>query len=183
MYILKEVCHMTASFPAIYFSIIAIYFFFIFFITSRQHLKRSSCQGLCVCFTTLVAAMHYKKRSVGDSRKLKGMFIGRNPLQPCFLKDAYLIHRTSCSNFCLKSTVINTRKHFPILSFFNLTISQQQLQLFIKYSKFFRKATADICTCRGDFRSIYFSPKSCSFGVLIAPIFFRRTVVFENSYC
>ena len=32
---------------------------------------------------------------------------------------------------------------------------QQQLQFFIKYSKFFRRATVDICTCKGDFPSIY----------------------------
>ena len=86
---------------------------------------------------------------------LKGMLIGRKPLYPCFFKGAYLFRRTSCSNFCLKSTVLNARKHFPILSFFNLTIPQQQLQLFIKYSKLFRRVTVDICTCKGDFRSIY----------------------------
>ena len=34
---------------------------------------------------------------------------------------------------------------------FNLTISQQQLQLFIKYSKFFRSAIVDICTFKGAF--------------------------------
>ena len=44
----------------------------------------------------------------------------------------------------------------PILSFINLTISQQLLQLFIKYSKFFRRTIVDICTSQGDFRSSYF---------------------------
>ena len=33
----------------------------------------------------------------------------------------------------------------PIRSFFNLTISQQQLLFFIKSSKFFRRAIVDIC--------------------------------------
>ena len=32
-----------------------------------------------------------------------------------------------------------------------LSISQQQLQLFIKYCKFFRRAIVNICTCKGDF--------------------------------
>ena len=38
----------------------------------------------------------------------------------------------------------------------NLTISQQQLQLFINYSNFFRRAIVNICTCKGDFRKSYF---------------------------
>ena len=38
----------------------------------------------------------------------------------------------------------------------NLTISQEQLQLFISYSNFFRKAIVNICTCKGDFSKSYF---------------------------
>ena len=38
----------------------------------------------------------------------------------------------------------------------NLTISQQQLQLFIKYSKYFRRTIVDICTYKGYFRNIFF---------------------------
>ena len=38
----------------------------------------------------------------------------------------------------------------PILSFFDLAISQQQLQLFINYIKFFRRAIVDICACKDD---------------------------------
>ena len=38
----------------------------------------------------------------------------------------------------------------------NFTISQQQLQLFINDSNFFRRATVNICTCKGDFRKCYF---------------------------
>ena len=47
-------------------------------------------------------------------------------------------------------------------------------------SEFFRRAIVHICCCKGDSR---ISPKSCSFGLLIAWIFFRGTVVFRNSYC
>ena len=35
----------------------------------------------------------------------------------------------------------------------NVTISQQQLQLFMQYSKSFRRAIVDICTCKDDFRN------------------------------
>ena len=31
--------------------------------------------------------------------------------KPCSFKVAYLFHRTSCSNFFLKSTVLNAQKH------------------------------------------------------------------------
>ena len=47
----------------------------------------------------------------------------------------------------------------------NLTISQQSLQLFIKYSKYFRRAVVNNCTCKRDFRK-----------------FFRGTVAFGNSH-
>ena len=38
----------------------------------------------------------------------------------------------------------------------NLTISQQSLQLFIKYSKYFRRAVVNNCTCKCDFQNSYF---------------------------
>ena len=62
MYILKEVCFMTTSF-------LVIHFFYDSAIITRKHLKKSSCQGNCVYFTTLFATIHYNKRSVVDSRK------------------------------------------------------------------------------------------------------------------
>ena len=94
MYILKEVCYKTTSIPAIHFFSGSI-------IISREYLKRSICHGHCVYFTTVVAAIHYNKRSVVDSRKFESTFIWGKPLQPCSFKGAYLLHRTSCSNFCL----------------------------------------------------------------------------------
>ena len=70
------------------------------------------------------------------------------------LKGTYLFHRTSCSNFCWKSTVLNARKHLRPFNF-NFTTSQQQLRLFIRHSKSFNRATVH-CTCKGDFRNSYF---------------------------
>ena len=64
----------------------------------------------------------------------------------------------------------------------NLTISQQQLQLFINYSNFFKKNCKHLYL-QGWLLEKLLSPKSCSFGVLIALIFFQLTVIFGNSYC
>ena len=80
---------------------------------------------------------------------------------PAFLKGTYSFHRTSCSNFCWKSTVINAQKHLRPFSF-NFTISQQQLRLFIRYSKCFNRPIVH-CTCKDDFRNSYFS-KELLFG-------------------
>ena len=60
-----EGLYMTASFPA-------IYFFYDGVITSHEHMKRFTCQGLYIYFTTLVAAIHYNKRAVIDSIKFEG---------------------------------------------------------------------------------------------------------------
>ena len=64
MHILKEVCYMMTSFPVIHF----------FYDETLFHGSTWSdpCQGHCVYFTTLVAAIHYNKRSVVDSRKFEG---------------------------------------------------------------------------------------------------------------
>ena len=51
MFILNEVCYLTAS-------IGPIYLFYNSVIISREQLKRSICQGHCVYFTTLVATIH-----------------------------------------------------------------------------------------------------------------------------
>ena len=51
MHILNEVCYLTAS-------IRATYFFYNTLIISREHLKRSVCQGGCVYFKTLIATIH-----------------------------------------------------------------------------------------------------------------------------
>ena len=47
----------------------AIHFFYDSVIISREHLKKSTCQGNCVYFTTIFATIHYNKQSVVDLRK------------------------------------------------------------------------------------------------------------------
>ena len=42
----------------------------------------------------------------------------------------------------------------------NFTISQQQLQLFINDSNFFRRAVVKICTCKGDFGKCCFHQRA-----------------------
>ena len=67
MYILNEVCYLIAS-------IASIHFFFGSIIISREHLKRSICQGHCSCFTTfhnISNHLYYNKQSVADSRKFE----------------------------------------------------------------------------------------------------------------
>ena len=65
MCILKEVCYFTIS-------ITATHFFYGSVIISREHLKRSICQGHGAYFKTLVATIHDNERSVVDLKKFQG---------------------------------------------------------------------------------------------------------------
>ena len=81
----------------------------------------------------------------------------------------------------------------------NLTISIQRLQIFIKYSKCFRRAMVDISTFKGEFRNSYFlliwqfRNCNCSYSLSIVNtfarvafgtvLFFQGIAVFKNSYC
>ena len=65
MHILKEVCYMMASFPAIHFLYNRV-------IIPQEHLKWFLWQGHCVYLATLAAAIHYNKWFVVDSRKFEG---------------------------------------------------------------------------------------------------------------
>ena len=108
---------------------------------------------------------HPLYKSVVESRKFEGY---------CSFKGAYFFHRTSCSNFCSKSTELNTRKHLRPFLFFHdrcahLTISEQQFQLLIKYSKLFRRAIVDICCYDGDFRKSYFFQSTALSEDLVQP--------------
>ena len=64
---LKEVCYSEPSIVAP-----PSHFFYGSIINSEGHLKRSTRQRHCVYLTTIVAAIHYNKRSVVDSRKREG---------------------------------------------------------------------------------------------------------------
>ena len=86
MHILKEVCYMIGSFSA-------VYFFYDSVIIPWEHLKQYTCQGLCVYFTTLFAAIHYNKRSVVDLRKFERV---------CLLEENY------CSLAFLKVPIYST---------------------------------------------------------------------------
>ena len=103
MHVLKEVCYMTTSFPA-------IHFFYDSVIISREHLKQSTCQGNCLYFTILFATIHYNKRSAVDSRKSWRLCLFEEN-HGSLAEGSYLFHSPSCNNFCLKSTVLNAQKH------------------------------------------------------------------------
>ena len=100
MHILKEVCFITTSFPA-------IHFFYDSVIISREHLKKSTCQRNCVYFTTLFATIHYYKRSVVDSRKSwRICLFQENHCGPALLKvPIYSIELVAIS------TAFNAQKH------------------------------------------------------------------------
>ena len=79
MYILNEVCYLTAP-------IAAIHFYYGSVIISREQLKRSICQGRCVYFTTLVATncLYYNKRPVVDSRKFQYIYLRKVIVAPLY---------------------------------------------------------------------------------------------------
>ena len=81
-------------------------------IISRDHLKWSLCQGYCVYSPKLIAPINYIKwtcllQEILKVLNFKGIvFFGGKQLQSFFFKSVRLFHRTSCSNFCLKSTML-----------------------------------------------------------------------------
>ena len=99
MHILKEICFITTSFPA-------IHFFYDSVVISREHLKKSTCQRNCVYFTTLFATIHYM-RSVVDSRKSwRICLFQENHCGPALLKVP--IYSTELVAI---STAFNAQKH------------------------------------------------------------------------
>ena len=117
MYILNEVCYLTTSIGAVYFFCNSV-------IISQEHLKRFICQGHCVYFATLVATIHIITSGLWLIRKKMNMFFWGKLLYSCSFKGAYLFYRTSCSNICLKSAVLNARKYVqpPHCLFVNVLI-------------------------------------------------------------
>ena len=107
MHILKEVCFMTTSF-------LAIQFFYDSVIISREHLKKSTCQGNRVYFTTLFATIHYNKRSVVDSRKSWRVYLFQeNHCSPALLKGPICSTELIAIIFFEQyySTILNARKY------------------------------------------------------------------------
>ena len=146
------------------------------------------CQEQCVYFASLSGVIHDNKWSVVDSRTFEGYYVYlRKALWSCSFRGAYLFYRTSCSSFCSKFTVlIKCMKTLAVILFLhgecvNVANSHLQLQLFINYSKNFRREIVDICSCKGDYWNSWLSPKNCSFGVLnLALTFFDNDVDYND---
>ena len=176
MCLLKEACYMTTW-------VLAIRLFYCSSIISWEHFKQADVKP------TVFISQHLLQPSIvnGWFVKIWRIFLfeeshcGHAVLKvPMYSKDLYPVifvgkvlcwmHESTCSHpfYCANSTTSQ---------------EQEQLQLFINYSKFFRLTIVDICSCKSDFRNNHFLRKSCSFGVLIPLIFFRDSVVFGNSYC
>ena len=106
IHILKEVCFMTASFPAIHF------FYYVSVIISREHLKKSICQRNCVYFTAPFATIHWNKRSVVSSRKSwRVCLFQENHCGPSILKVSIYSTELFPIIFFLKNTALNAQKH------------------------------------------------------------------------
>ena len=132
MYILKDSLCLTTS-------IAAILFFYGTVIISWEHLKRSICQGHWVYFTTLIAILQKSKRSVVDSRKFEGYCVYlKKAIVAMLCWGVCLFHRTSCSNFCLKSTLLNTRKHLQPFYSVMVNIFFFKTPLAVKTTYFFQ---------------------------------------------
>ena len=100
MHMLKEICFIAASFPA-------IHFFYDSVIIWWEHLKKSTCQRNCVYFTTLFATIHYYKRSVVDSRKRWRICL----FQENYCGPALLKMPIYCTDLVAISTAFNAQKH------------------------------------------------------------------------
>ena len=106
------------------------------------------CQGHFVYFITLIATTCYSMQSLVDSRKLEGwLFISKNQPQQFLFAPIPFFHG-GCINW---------------------TNWQQQLKLFIKYSKPFRKVIVYICSCKCDFRNCYFLQRATLSEYVIWP--------------
>ena len=120
MYILKENCYLTTSVTAIHFLMVVPLFY-------------GSTWSNPFVKDTVFISQHFLQPSIITSglwliqENVKGVFIWEKP----YCRPAFLFHRTTCRNFCLKSTVLNAQRHLQP-SHFNLAISQQQLQLSIR---------------------------------------------------
>ena len=120
MHILKEVCFMTTSFPA-------IHLFHNNVIISGAHLKKSTCQGNCVYFTTLFKTIHYNKRSVVDSRKSwRYCAFQENHCSPALLKVPISSTELVIMNFFVKCTKALSYRD-PILSWWTSIVKLASL--------------------------------------------------------
>ena len=165
------------------------HFFYDSVIFSPERLKRSICQGHCVYFTALVTTIRYNKRSGVDSRKIEEYVSGKpfqeNHCGPALLKVP--IYSTKLVAIPLfKKYRVKCLKALTDIPFFhgecvNLTISQQRLQIFIKYRKCFRRTSVDISAFKGEFRKSYFlliwqfHNSNCNYSLSIVNTFARVT--------
>ena len=90
MHILEEVCYLATSFPVIYFFNNSVFLWqCLWAIHTSKNMKG-------VYFTKSVATIYYNNWSWLNREKLKSIFIWRKA-------GVYLLHRTSCNNFCLNA--------------------------------------------------------------------------------
>ena len=171
-YLLKEIYYLTHQLQT-----------FIFFcgsaIISWNHFKRSIYQKHCVYFhllqpSIITSGLWFIRQS------LKSIIIWEKILRSCSFTGAYLFQRTSCSNFCLKSTVLNVWKHLQLSHIFMVNVLIWQ---FHNSNCSYSLCIVNFFKLQGWLSEQLLSPKSSSFGVLTVLILFRGTVVYRNNCC
>ena len=139
MHISRKVRYMTISFPA-------IHFFYDSVVFSRESLRRSICQGDCLFHN--ICCNQPLEQAVWFEKNRRVCLFQENHCGPAFLKVRIystelvviiFVWKVLCQ--MPKSTYRDPIFHGECVS---LTVLQQRLQIFIKYSKCFRKAIVDI---------------------------------------
>lgn len=85
-----------------------------------------------------------------------------------------------CCDNCTK--VFATPSHFSMVNVLILTISQQQLQLSIKYSKFFQKNNSRRLLLQRYFRTATFSTELHFQSIQFSLDFYQGIIVFRNNF-
>ena len=173
MYILNEVCYLTTSNGGIY-----------FFCGSTWN--DPYVEDTVVYFTILAATIHIIASGLWLIReKLNDMFIWGKPLKTCSFKGVYLFHRSSCSNICLSSAVLNARKYLkpPHCLLVNVLICNFNSNCSYSLSVVnFLEEQLQTLHLQGWLSEQLLSLKNWYFRVLIALIFFCGTIDVKRNY-
>ena len=100
-------CYLTTT-------VAAIHFFYDAVIISRQYGSNQGCISRAhILFHNTYCSHQLQQALCGWFKKIWRVLclFGESNCSPAFLKGVYLFHRTSCSNFCFKSIVLNAQKH------------------------------------------------------------------------
>ena len=170
MFVLKEVCSMTKSIPA-------IHFFYGSAIIFREYLKQSIRQGHCLFHNTYCS--HLLKKAVCSwFKKIWRVCLieVKHCSSPDLLKNP-IYFTELVAEFLLKNHCLKCMKALAAIPLFYgecvyFTISQQRFQLFIKYSKH-RSSHPEVFSVKGVYRRTPM-PK-CDFNKVAKQLYWNQT--------